>query len=95
MRALCIRSTLSTQSTMSTTSTVHPIHITARVVVIRGPILLFLFFLLQIRNAFLHPFRRGRAFQKMIEEFLYAPRVVLLINSSPQPMLLAVVHEAT
>src|SRR5438552_15702006 len=60
---------------------------------ISNPILFFLLLTLQIRNAFLHPLRRRRALQEMIEEFLQPARVVLLINAFTQAMLLAVVAE--
>src|SRR5205085_7576508 len=57
------------------------------------PIFFFLLLALQIWNTFLHPFGRGPAFQKVIEEFLQAPRVVFLINPLAQAVLLAVIAE--
>src|SRR5438552_11819733 len=56
-------------------------------------VLLLFLLALNVRNALLHPFRRGRAFQKVVEEFLQAPRVVLLIDAPAQAVLLAVVAE--
>ena len=64
-----------------------------RFVLIRHAIFFFFLLPLQIRNSFFHPFGRGRAFQEVIEEFLQAVRVVLLIDTLAQAVLLAVVAE--
>src|SRR5262249_19630125 len=54
---------------------------------------LLLFFALQIRNPFLHPFGRGRSFQEVIEEFLQPPRVIFLVGAAAQTVRFAVVVE--
>src|SRR5712692_896664 len=79
--------------TMKPFLTVGLLTLSRRLVFIRHAILFFFLLALQIGNALLHPFRRGRAFQKMIEEFLQASRVVLLIDSLAQAVFLAVVAE--
>jgi hypothetical protein len=53
----------------------------------------FFFLALQIRNAFLDPFGRGCAFQKMTKGLLQAPRMILLIEPLARSVLLAVIAE--
>src|SRR6266542_3904533 len=67
--------------------------LTPRLILAHHAILFFFLLALQVRNAFLHPFRRRCSFKEMIKKLLQATRVVLLIYSLAQAVLLAVVAE--